>query len=407
MIPCSREELEQRERATLGSYAQFSADSRGRVHAEEPPEWRTQFQRDRDRVIHSRAFRRLEYKTQVFLNGTGDHLRTRLTHTMEVSGISRNIARALRLNEDLTETIALAHDLGHSPFGHKGEEALNQLMRRHGGFEHNRHSLRIVEELEQKYPGFPGLNLTFETREGLAKHEPLPASKSPLGFAARCASLEAQVANLADEIAYYSHDLDDGLDWGLLSESHLAGNVKIWAEAAAEVRRSHGMLSDECRRYFTIRCLIDDQVKDVVSTTYGFLQDAGIVTADDARRQPRPLVRYSPRRRKLNLELREYLYDNLYYNPVVHQPNLRAVRMLRSLFRHYLAHRAELGEDVKRRAGVIGWHRAVCDYLAGMTDRYVLQEYERLLGPPVPVTRVHPSQAGKPPAVRRPGSRVR
>src|SRR2546422_10515090 len=198
-MPCPRLELEQRERQILAPYAQFSANTRGRKFREEPPEWRTQYQRDRDRVIHSRAFRRLEYKTQVFLNGTGDHLRTRLTHTMEVAGIARNIARALKLNEDLTETIALAHDLGHSPFGHKGEEALHRLMKDHGGFEHNRQSLRVVELLEQKYPLFPGLNLTWEVREGLSKH--LTAFDHPgksKGFDARSASLEAQVANLAD-----------------------------------------------------------------------------------------------------------------------------------------------------------------------------------------------------------------
>src|ERR1041384_8230256 len=209
-MPATRLELENRERQFLAPYAQFSADTRGRKHREEPPEWRTHYQRDRDRVIHSRAFRRLEYKTQVFLNGTGDHLRTRLTHTIEVAGISRNIARALRLNEDLTETIALAHDLGHSPFGHKGESVLNQLMKDHGGFEHNRQSLRVVELLEQKYPGFPGLNLTWEVREGLSKHsstgERLARAE---GLDAHCSCLEAQVANLADEIAYYSHDLDD------------------------------------------------------------------------------------------------------------------------------------------------------------------------------------------------------
>src|SRR6266480_2228455 len=212
-MPCTCAELEKRERLILARYAQLSAESRGRDYKEEPPEWRTQFQRDRDRVIHSRAFRRLEYKTQVFLNGTGDHLRTRLTHTMEVAAISRNIARALRLNEDLTETIALAHDLGHSPFGHKGESVLNQLMKEHGGFEHNRQSLRVVELLEQKHPGFPGLNLTWEVREGLAKHEnSYDHPDARRDFEARSASLEAQVANLADEITYYSHDLDDGLD---------------------------------------------------------------------------------------------------------------------------------------------------------------------------------------------------
>src|ERR1051325_10322337 len=202
-MPCTRVELEERERLILAPYAQLSAESRGRKYPEDPPEWRTQFQRDRDRVIHSRAFRRLEYKTQVFLNGTGDHLRTRLTHTMEVVAIGRNIARALRLNEDLTEAIALAHDLGHPPFGHKGEKALDKLMREHGGFEHNRHSLRLVEELEQKYPLFPGLNLTWEVREGLAKHSTSydQPGKEP-SFEARSPSLEAQVANLADEIAY-------------------------------------------------------------------------------------------------------------------------------------------------------------------------------------------------------------
>src|SRR3954470_8736783 len=226
-MPCTRVELEERERLILAPFAQLSAESRGREYKEVPPEWRTDFQRDRDRVIHSRAFRRLEYKTQVFLNGTGDHLRTRLTHTIEVAGISRNIARALRLNEDLTETIALAHDLGHSPFGHRGEAVLNRLMKEHGGFEHNKQSLRVVEEIEQKYPRFPGLNLTWEVREGLVKH--FSAYDHPsrrAGFEAKSSSLEAQVANLADEVAYYSHDLDDGLDAALLDEEHLTKNVR-------------------------------------------------------------------------------------------------------------------------------------------------------------------------------------
>src|SRR5512145_700461 len=254
-MPCTREELEQRERETLAPYAQFSADTRGRRYPEDPPEWRTHYQRDRDRVIHSRAFRRLEYKTQVFLNGSGDHLRTRLTHTIEVSAIARNIARALRLNEDLCETIALAHDLGHSPFGHKGETVLSKLMKGHGGFEHNRQSLRIVEELEQKYPGIPGLNLTWEVREGLVKHYTAydHPSKSK-GFDAKSSSLEAQVANLADEITYYSHDLDDGLDSGLLSEKKLCKDVRLWNEAARRIKKDYGELPEESRRYFIIRC---------------------------------------------------------------------------------------------------------------------------------------------------------
>jgi len=366
-MPATRLELESRERQFLAPYAQFSAETRGRKYKEEPPEWRTHYQRDRDRVIHSRAFRRLEYKTQVFLNGTGDHLRTRLTHTMEVAGISRNIARALRLNEDLTETIALAHDLGHSPFGHKGEGALNRLMRGHGGFEHNRQSLRIVEELEQKYPGFPGLNLTWEVREGLTKH----SREHP-------ASLEAQVANLADEIAYYSHDLDDGLDSGLLSEQQLRRDVTIWHRADRKVRKENGALPDECRRYFIIRCLIDSQVHDVVETTEQRVKDASVQSADDVRAQSRPLVQYSPERRKLNMELRKYLYQNLYYNPEVHRPNLRAVQMLEDLFHYYMENHREIGDLARKRAQKQGWHRTVCDYLSGMTDRYAMFTHERL-----------------------------
>src|SRR5579859_2165290 len=302
-MPRTRQELEELERQNLASYAQLSGESRGRKYTEDPPEWRTHFQRDRDRVIHSRAFRRLEYKTQVFLNGTGDHLCTRLTHTMEVAGISRNIARALKLNEDLTETIALAHDLVHSPFGHKGEAVLDRLMKDDGGFEHNRQSLRVVEELEQKYPLFPGLNLTWETLEGLIKHHTSydqPAARA--GFRRASASLEAQVANLADEIAYYSHDLDDGLDSELLSEKQLKGDVQLWHQAARTVQRQYGRLSDECRRYFIIRCITDLQVKDVVTTTEKLIAAAGVRTADNVRSQPKPMVQYSSGRGKLNAE---------------------------------------------------------------------------------------------------------
>lgn len=381
-MPRTREQLEAQERLILAPYAQFSADTRGRKYREDPPEWRTHYQRDRDRVIHSRAFRRLEYKTQVFLNGTGDHLRTRLTHTIEVAAISRNIARALRLNEDLCETIALAHDLGHSPFGHKGETALARLMKGHGGFEHNRQSLRIVEELEQKYPSFPGLNLTWEVREGLVKHYTAydhPSKRK--GFDAKSSSLEAQVANLADEITYYSHDLDDGLDAGLLDEKQLRKHVELWRIAARAVEKQFGPLADdESRRYFTIRTLIDMQVKDVVERTEELIAAASVRSADEVRLQPRALVQYSPKRRAQNLELRDYLYRNLYFNPVVHQPNMRAVRMLEELFRHFLEHPEEIGSLSRKRIKKDGLHRAVCDYLAGMTDRYAIQEHERLFG---------------------------
>jgi dGTPase len=380
-MPRTREELEQLEHQILAPCAQFSGASRGRAHPEPPPLWRTQYQRDRDRVIHSRAFRRLEYKTQVFLNGSGDHLRTRLTHTIEVAAIARNIASALRLNTDLVETVALAHDLGHSPFGHKGEQVLARLMRGHGGFEHNRQSLRIVELIEQKYPDFPGLNLTWEVREGLAKH--FTAYDHPgrrKGFDAKNSSLEAQVANLADEITYYSHDLDDGLDSGLLSEADLTRHVRLWKQAAARVRREHGKLPDECRRYFTIRTLLDLQIRDVVETTEQLIARSGVASANDVRLQAKPLVRYSLERQELNLELRKYLYKNLYYNPEVHEPNQRAVKMMARLFGHYLEHPKELGQGSRKRIGNSGFHRAVCDYIASMTDRYVLVEYARIFG---------------------------
>jgi dGTPase len=380
-MPRTRQELEQIERQILAPQAQFSGDTRGREHPEPPPEWRTHYQRDRDRIIHSRAFRRLEYKTQVFLNGTGDHLRTRLTHTIEVAAVARNIASALRLNSDLAEAIALAHDLGHSPFGHKGETVLARLMKNHGGFEHNRHSLRIVEELEQKYPDFPGLNLTWEVREGLVKHYTAydhPGRRK--GFAAKNSSLEAQIANLADEITYYSHDLDDGLDSGLLSEANLRRDVRLWKQAALVVKKEYGSLPDESRRYFIIRTLIDLQIHDVVETSERLICAAGVQSADDVRRFPGALVQYSPERRELNLELRDYLYNNLYYNPVLHQPNRRALRMLERLFKHYLVHPREIGKSALRRRRKTGLHRAVCDYLAGMTDRYVTLEYKRIFG---------------------------
>jgi dGTPase len=380
-MPRTRQDLEQIERQILAPYAQLSGETRGREFPEPPPTWRTQYQRDRDRVIHSRAFRRLEYKTQVFLNGTGDHLRTRLTHTIEVAAISRNIASALKLNTDLAETIALAHDLGHSPFGHKGETVLARLMKGYGGFEHNQHSLRIVELLEQKYPNFPGLNLSWEVREGLAKHYTAydhPGKRK--GFDAKNSSLEAQIANLADEITYYSHDLDDGMDSGLLSEKKLIQNVRIFAQAAKLVKNEHGNLADESRRYFIIRTIIDLQIHDVVETSEQLILDAGVNSADDVRRFPKALIQHSQARRKINMELRDYLYKNLYYNPVVHQPNLRAIKMLEELFNYFLKHPKEIGKGTQKRVKKIGLHRAVCDYIAGMTDRFVMLEYQRIFG---------------------------
>ena len=380
-MPRYRQELEDNERRTLAPFAQFSGDTRGRQHPEEPPLWRTHYQRDRDRVIHSRAFRRLEYKTQVFLNGTGDHLRTRLTHTIEVAAISRNLASALRLNTDLAETIALAHDLGHSPFGHKGETVLNRLMRGHGGFEHNHHSLRIVEDLEQKYPAFPGLNLSWEVLEGLAKHQTVfdrPGVET--GFIAKHPSLEAQIANLADEITYYSHDLDDGLDSGLLAEKELSRHVRVWAHAAKLVKKEFGHPPEESRRYFIIRTIIDMQMADVLGTSERLVAAAQVQSADDVRRFAKPLIQYSPERRALNLELRKYLYKNLYFNPAVNEPHLRARRLLRDLFDFYLNHPQAIGEQARKRIRQTGQHRAVCDYIAGMTDRFAIAEHQKFFG---------------------------
>ena len=379
-MPVTREQLEEQERRSFAPYAQLSGDTRGRHYKEPPPEWRTHYHRDRDRVIHSRAFRRLEYKTQVFLNGSGDHYRTRLTHTIEVAAIARNIARALRLNETLAEAVALAHDLGHSPFGHKGEAVMNRLMRGHGGFEHNRHSLRIVEEIEQKYPSFPGLNLSWEVREGLLKHDSLFNLPGPkVSFVARSPSLEAQVANVADEIAYYSHDLDDGLEAALLDETKLAEEVEIWRDAAQLVKREVGKLPDECRRYYTIRCIIDEQVKDVVTTSEELIQRAEVTSADEVRAYPRPLIRYSPERRRRNQQLRKYLYQNFYYHPVVHGPNVRATQMMEQLFEYLIEHPKALGDFSRKRLRQLGLHRTVSDYIAGMTDLYVMKEHERLV----------------------------
>src|SRR5450432_3813199 len=274
--------MEADERRALSPFAQKSGDSKGRKFPEPRHVYRTEFQRDRARIIHSRAFRRLEYKTQVFLNGTADHLRTRLTHTFEVASVGRTIARALALNEDLAEAIALAHDLGHGPFGHSGEEMLAECMREHGGFEHNRQSLRVVELLEAAYPEFPGLNLTFEVLEGLRKHEPPVDSAASSGGAEeyRCPSLEAQIANLADEITYYSHDLDDGLDFQLITPKQL-DELEVWRHSHAEVRRHFPKLRGRELHSYVIRCIIDRQVQDVITTSDEFISDADVQSVND------------------------------------------------------------------------------------------------------------------------------
>jgi dGTPase len=355
--------MEADEARVLAPFAQKSGDSRGRNFPEPRHDYRTEFQRDRARIIHSRAFRRLEYKTQVFLNGTGDHLRTRLTHTIEVASISRTIARALRLNEDLAEAIALAHDLGHSPFGHSGEEMLAECMREHGGFEHNKQSLRVVELLETPYPNFAGLNLTFEVREGLQK----PAR----------ASLEAQIADLADEISYYSHDLDDALDFHILTFSQL-NEVSVWKSGLESVRARYPKLREPEIHKLVIREIIDRQVQDVIASSAEATASTGIGSVEDVRTHVAPIVRYSEDLQRDNGELRRFLYQNVYYHPRVAEVNRRACAMLRVVFEAYLRDPEQLGDSATRRIEQEGLYRTVCDYVAGMTDRYLIGEYERI-----------------------------
>jgi dGTPase len=371
--------MEASERAVLAPFAQKSGDSRGRKDSERGHRYRTEFQRDRARIIHSRAFRRMEYKTQVFLNGTGDHLRTRLTHSIEVASISRTIARALGLNEDLAEAIALAHDLGHAPFGHSGEEMLAECMRDHGGFDHNRQSVRVVELLETPYPNFPGLNLTFEAREGLRKHEAFYVFPAHPEDKYQCPSLEAQVADLADEITYYSHDLDDAVDFEILSAAQLGEN-EVWRRSDSAVRtRYSGALQPELHKVI-IRDIIDYEVNDLVTASAKAIAESGVQTADDVRHQQSTLIRYSDELAEANRALRKFLYQNVYYHPRVAEVNRRACEMLRGVFEAYLVDLDRLGEGATRRIENQGLHRTVCDYIAGMTDRYLMEEYKRIAG---------------------------
>jgi dGTPase len=361
----------------LAAYAQKSGESRGRQYPEPRHAYRTEFQRDRARVIHARAFRRLEYKTQVFLNGTGDHLRTRLTHSIEVASISRTIARALSLNEDLAEAIALAHDLGHSPFGHSGEEMLAECMREHGGFDHNRQSQRVVELLETAYPAFPGLNLTFEVREGLKKHQAFydPPVEGEEKY--RCPSLEAQIANLADEITYYSHDLDDAVDFEILSSAQLE-ETAVWRGSHESVAVRYPDVREPELHKLIIGDIIDAQVRDVITTSARAIANAGVQSADAVRRQPVPLICYSEELLEANRELRRFLYQNVYYHPRVAEVNQRACEMLRAVFEAYVLAPERLGDAATKRIESEGLHRTICDYIAGMTDRYLLEEHARL-----------------------------
>jgi dGTPase len=301
-----------------------------------------------------------------------------LTHSIEVASISRTIARALSLNEDLAEAIALAHDLGHSPFGHSGEEMLAECMREQGGFDHNRQSARVVELLENAYPNFPGLNLTFEVREGLRKHEAFYDPPAAGGEEYRCPSLEAQIANLADEITYYSHDLDDAVDFEILTAAQLEENA-VWQRSQRAVLARHPDVREPELHKLIIRDIIDVQVQDVVTTSARSIVDVGVQSADEVRKQPAPLIRYSDELLEANRGLRKFLYQNVYYHPRVAEVNLEACEMLRRVFEAYVVEPDRLGEAATKRIEAEGLHRTVCDYIAGMTDRYLLEEHARIV----------------------------
>jgi dGTPase len=370
---------------SLARYACDPARSRGRRHPEEAAPTRTEYQRDRDRIVHSTAFRRLVYKTQVFLNHEGDLFRTRLTHSLEVAQLGRSIARALELNEDLVEAIALAHDLGHTPFGHAGQDALNDCMSDHGGFEHNLQSLRVVDELEERYPRFNGLNLTFETREGVLKHCSRANAQrielaEPGGVARRFLDrtqpgLEAQLCNLADEIAYNAHDIDDGVRSGLITLEQLEG-VALFEEHYFSTLREFPQLQGRRVLYESIRRMLSAQVYDVIDATRTAIAAAAPATPDDARRCA-PIVKFSEAMASGSAGLKAFLLHNLYRHPQVLATTGQAKDVVRELFGAYVQQPAQMPPDFAARPNV---PRAVADYIAGMTDRFAAREHERLTG---------------------------
>ncbi len=377
-----REELEKREMDTLAPYAVKSGESRGRRHPEPKHPYRTEFQRDRDRIVHSTAFRRLEYKTQVFVNHEGDHFRTRLTHSLEVDIIARSIARALRLNEDLTEAVSLAHDLGHTPFGHSGEEALNELLRDNGGFEHNRQCIRVVDVIEKRYHDFPGLNLTYELREGIFKHHSHydhPDVPSDLLIDGG-PSLECQVVNMADEIAYNCHDVDDGLASGIIREEQLE-DVSIWRRHMDRVRENYTDADEKMRRHIMVRTLINELVTDLLdqsrsNITAGNPQDVG-----DIRNNPEPLLEFSASMKIENQQLKEFLQDNMYRHSKMVRMAEKARKIITEIFKTYMNNPDTLPSHVKALLKKEPAYQVVADYIAGMTDRFAAAEYRKLIDP--------------------------
>jgi len=376
----SREQLENIEDKYLAPYGCHSKYSHGRLHPEDEPRYRTIFQRDRDRILHTTAFRRLEYKTQVFINYEGDYYRTRLTHTLEVAQIGRTLARAFGANEDLTETICLAHDLGHPPFGHSGETALSRLMKDYGGFEHNKQSFRIVTELERRYADFPGLNLSWEVLEGIVKHETEYDRSDARDFNPDLRGhMEAQIANVADELAYTAHDLDDGLRSGMLNEE-LLESIELWQVMRESIGWRTGSL-DDLTRHRIIRRLIGTEVDDLVDTTERRLWEANLTSVEDLQRLPYNVVTFSEKMIRRNRQLKDFLFSKLYRHYRVVRMAVKAETLLNRLFEAYHRQPTMLPDHIQARIEEIGLERTICDYIAGMTDRYAVEESQKMFDP--------------------------
>ena len=379
-----RKSQEEREERLFAPYGMRSANSRGRRYPEPEDELRTRYQRDRDRVIHSSSFRRLEYKTQVFVNHEGDNYRTRLTHSLEGAQIGRSVARALGLNEELTECLVLGHDLGHTPFGHSGERVMAELMKDHGGFEHNAQSLRILEVLEERYPGFPGLNLTWEVREGMIKHQVDSDPRAPAEYApGEAPTLEAQLTDFVDEIAYNNHDVDDGLKSGMFTVDKIR-SVTLFRDAHDEALKA-GITEERLLRHHVVRRIINRCTRDLLQSTLSTLQASRVGSVDDVRKAGRRLVSYSAEMAPRVRELKDFLYKNMYRHYRVVRMGDKAGRILRDLFESYVNEPQQLPPQYQDRIEKDGTHRVVCDYIAGMTDRFALDEHRKLFDPLVKV----------------------
>lgn len=378
----TRERIEAFEAASLAPYGLRSRDSRGRAYPEAEPGYRTAFQRDRDRILHTTAFRRLEYKTQVFITSEGDYYRTRLTHTLEVAQIGRTIARALGANEDLIEAICLAHDLGHPPFGHAGESALRLQMQKHGGFDHNRQSFRIITELEHRYPDFPGLNLTWELREGIVKHETEYDIADAAGYEPdKRGHLEAQIANAADELAYTAHDLDDGLRSGLITPHQLAG-IEVWEMLRQRIDAPIEPLED-LTRHRLIRALIGIEVTDLIDSSNARIEAHHVDSVEALQRLNMNVIGTSESLALANRQIKDFLYQNMYQHYRVVRMQVKAERILADLFEAYESSPAILPHEVQERGREGDLARTICDYIAGMTDRFAQQEHSKLFDPQI------------------------